>query len=294
MSRRFAIAFAAVAPLFLLAPKLAHAGLEACGNIDVRANATCKVEAKAECSARCTDVNLTAACEGKIEVDCDAKCNVKAEASCTGSCNTDCRAKCTANPGTFDCKADCTGSCGAKCAANCEAQASGGTASASCKANCEANCSAKCEGQCNVTPPSAQCDAKCNASCQGSCEGQVAVDCQGQCRATYDAPKCRAELKAKCEGGCTGQGSMFCDGEYVDTGGNLASCADALAAALNIKVDVSGSANCVGSSCEAEGKVSASACSSTPGEASHGAWFAPGLLAFAAVGASVARRKRRS
>ena len=294
MSRRFAIAFLTVAPLTFLAPKLAHAGIEACGNINVKASAQCKVEVKGGCTAKCETVSFKAACEGKLEVDCDAKCSVKAEASCTGSCKAKCSGDCTANPGSYDCKASCTGTCSGNCDAACEGQASGGTASGSCKAKCEANCSAKCEGDCSVTPPSATCDAKCDASCKGSCEAQVAVTCQGDCRATYEAPKCEAELKGGCKVNCEKpEGALFCDTEYVDTNDNLAKCSAALAAALNIKVDGSASAECSGNTCEAKAEGSISACSTTSEGQGHTPPLTPALIILGAIGAAIARRSRR-
>src|SRR5690242_7725935 len=115
MSRRSAIAFLTVAPLVMLAPRLAHAGISDCGNIDVSAQAMCKVEVMGGCTAQCEAVSFEAACKGKLEVDCNAKCNVKAEASCTGSCKTECTGSCMGNPGSFDCKAHCSGSCSANC-----------------------------------------------------------------------------------------------------------------------------------------------------------------------------------
>ena len=60
MSRRFAIAFLTVAPVAFLAPKLAHAGLADCGNIDVSAQAQCKVEVKGGCTAKCEAVSFEA------------------------------------------------------------------------------------------------------------------------------------------------------------------------------------------------------------------------------------------
>jgi len=293
---RLAIGFLTALPVaaLLLAPKLAYAGIEACGNIDVRANATCKVEVQGGCTAKCTPVSVQAACEGKLELECDAKCNVTAEASCTGSCNADCTGQCKANPGSFDCKASCTGSCTANCDAACEGQAGGGSASGSCKANCQANCNAKCEGECNVTPPSATCEAKCSASCKGSCEGKLNASCQAQCRGEFDPPKCQAEVKGGCEARCqTPEGALFCDGEFIDTGNNLKACGDALAALFNIQVDYSASAECANGVCNAEASASASACSTSPDLSHHAASFAPAALALGIAGASVARRKRR-
>ena len=57
--RPWLLALSIAAPAtVLLAPGVAHAGLDACGNIDVKANAQCKVMAQADCTAQCTPVNV--------------------------------------------------------------------------------------------------------------------------------------------------------------------------------------------------------------------------------------------
>ncbi len=298
MSRRFAIAFLTVAPLAFLAPRLAHAGLESCGNINVKAEAKCTVETSGGCTAKCTPVSVQAACEGKAVVSCDGECTGSVDATCTGSCESDCSAKCTVNPGTYSCAGSCEGSCNTDCEATCEAQASGGTASADCKAHCGANCNAKCSASCSGTPPTADCSAKCKSSCSGKCEAKVTGKCQVDCQAKFDSVKCQADLKGGCDVQCSDpKGAIFCDGQYVDSGGNLSKCADALNALLNLKFEATGSASaeCDGGTCsaEAEGQVKASACSTSPQEAPHTPPVAPGVIVLGAIGAALARRVRR-
>lgn len=293
MSRRFAIAFLTVAPLAFLVPKVAHAGLEACGNINVSAQAKCEVQVEGGCTAKCTPVSFRAACEGKATVSCDGECSGSIEASCTGSCKADCSASCTANPGSFSCTGSCQGSCGADCDAQCAGQASGGTASGSCKASCQANCNAKCSAQCEGTPPTATCEGKCEASCNGSCKAKATGKCQIDCQAKFDKVKCEAEVKGGCDVQCRKpDGAIFCDGQYVDHGGNLEECANALNKVLNLKFSADGSAECSGNTCTAEGSASASACSSSP-EAPHNPPVAPALILAGAIGAVIARRSRR-
>jgi hypothetical protein len=295
MSRRFAIAFLTVAPLTFLAPKLAHAGLEACGNINVKADAKCEVQVEGGCTAKCTPVSFQAACEGQAVVKCDGECKGSIEASCTTSCKADCTASCTADPGSYDCTGKCEGSCGADCDAQCAGQASGGTASGSCKASCQANCNAKCSASCTGTPPSATCDAKCSASCSGKCQAKATGSCQVACQANFDDVKCKADLKGGCDVQCKDpDGAIFCDGQYVDSGGNLAKCADALNAILNLKFEASGSAECSNGQCTAEGSASASACSTTSEGQGHTPPVAPGVIVLGAIGAAIARRFRRS
>lgn len=294
MSRRFVIAFLTVAPVAFLAPRLAHAGLESCGNINVKADAKCEVQVEGGCTAMCTPVSFKAACEGKAVVSCDGECSGTIEASCTGSCETDCSASCSADPGNYSCTGSCEGSCGADCDAQCAGEASGGTASGSCKANCQANCNAKCSAQCTGTPPTATCDAKCTASCKGKCQAKVTGKCQVDCQAKFDAVKCEADLKGGCDVQCQDpKGAIFCDGQYVDSGGNLEKCADALNAILNLKFEASGSAECSGNQCNAEGSASVSACSTTSGGQDHTPPVAPGVIVLGAIGAAIARRSRR-
>jgi hypothetical protein len=292
MSRRF-IAFLVAAPFAFLIPKVAHAGIDACGNIDVKANAKCEVVAQGGCTARCEPVSFQAACSAKLQAQCDGQCAASASADCTASCSGTCTGQCEANPGSFDCKGSCSASCESDCNAQCSGQASGGQASGQCQAECKANCSAKCDARCSGTPPSATCDAKCNASCSGSCEAKASAQCQIQCQGKLDA-QCKAELKGGCEAQCQKpEGALYCDGQYVDTGGNLQRCVDALNAILNIKVQGSASAQCSGNTCEAKAEASASACSTSTQQPAQAPLVPIGVIGLAAIGATVARMKRR-
>src|SRR4051794_19061648 len=102
--------FAFAAPVLMATP--ARAGIDACGNIDVQADAHCEVKADIDCTGSCTPLNFTAACEGQ----CSGSCNVSASATCTGSCDiAGCTAQCNVDPGSFDCSATCQGSCSGDC-----------------------------------------------------------------------------------------------------------------------------------------------------------------------------------
>lgn len=287
MSIRNAISLSLFAgTLTLLTPRLAHAGLEACNNIEVSASARCKVETAGGCTAQCTPLKLEAACAGKLEVQCSGECNASASLDCKSSCTGSCKGQCEANPGSFDCSASCQASCEADCSGKCSSSGNRTECEASCKATCGGSCEAKCEG----TPPSATCEGKCNASCEGSCQGKANINCQIDCQS-----KGYAECKAKLEGGCKAKctepsGALFCDGQYVDTGNNLQNCIDALNAYLKVKVEASGSAECEGSSCSAEGKVNAT-CGAAPVDPTT---TSGGLWVFGAVGlvGAVAARRR--
>jgi hypothetical protein len=287
MVRRLLASLAVACPV-VLAPALAHAGLEACNNIDIRANAQCKLEASGGCTAQCEPTHFRAACAGKLTAQCDGECSVSADVQCKASCEGSCTGQCTANPGSFDCRGSCTATCDADCDARCSGSAGGGSASGSCKAQCEANCGAKCDAQCTGTLPNASCEGKCAASCEGSCRAKASAQCQIDCQARLEG-SCTAELEGGCKARCqTPKGALFCDGQYVDTGDRLDECIEALKAALHIKVEGSASGECSGNQCtgEAEGSVSCAASPRTPP-------VLPGLTLLAMIGVTIARMTRR-
>ncbi|MBM4359435.1 MAG: hypothetical protein FJ096_15130, partial [Deltaproteobacteria bacterium] len=80
------------------------------------------------------------------------------------------------------------------------------------------------------------------------------------------------------------EGALFCNGQYVDSD-DLGACIEALAA---IEIEVSGSAQCSGNTCSAEGSVSCAASPLVPGSGSAAA-----LVGVALAGMAVAGRRRR-
>lgn len=255
-----------------------------CGNIDVSANANCKVLAMGECTAQCTPINVSAACDAKLQASCSGQCNASADVMCTSSCNTTCMGDCNGNPGSFDCEGACKAQCNGDCTSRCSASAD----RAQCTASCQANCSATCSGQCKGTPPSATCMAKCQACCSGSCTAKVNAQCQIDCSAMGHA-QCVVDVEGGCKAQCSKpEGAIFCDGKYIDAGGNLQKCMEALNAVLNVKVDASGS--CSSGSCM--GKAGISCGSIAPGEPAVGG---TGILVGigAALVAFARRHKRR-
>jgi hypothetical protein len=271
----------------------AHAGLSSCGDIDVEADAECKVEVKGGCTAQCEPPQLELACSAKLQASCSGKCTASAEASCSASCDVDCKAKCAVDPGSFECSASCKADIDAHCAGECKGEASGSQAHGECVASCKASISAECDASCEGTPPSATCEAKCQGSCEGSCTGKARVDCQVDCQADGYA-KCEGDLKLKCEGECTKpEGALFCDGQYVDHGGNLKDCITSLNAWLKAHVDVSAqgtaSGSCANNSCEAEAEGEAKAsCATVPGGPAGGGIALVGMML---AGAAIARRR---
>jgi hypothetical protein len=276
-----------VGAVFFAMPSVAYAGIDACGDIDVRASATCKVETSGGCTAQCTPLSFEASCAAKLDVQCKGQCNASATVDCQGSCKADCSGKCSADPGSLDCSANCQASCEGDCSGKCSSSGNQSECEASCKGSCSSSCSAQCTG----TPPSATCDAKCDASCKGSCSAEANVDCQISCQSKGYA-SCKADLQGGCTAKCSQpSGALFCDGQYVDTGDNLQKCIDALNAILNVKVSASGSAECSGNECSAQGKASAS-CNAAPSEApTANTWLLAGLGAIVSV--VVRRRKSR-
>jgi MYXO-CTERM domain-containing protein len=280
-----ALSSLAAAGAVFLSPGTAQAGIEACGNIEVRAEAQCTVEVEGGCTAKCEPVRFEASCAAKLEAQCSGQCTAEASVDCQGSCTGSCQGQCEADPGSLDCSANCKGTCEADCSGSC---ASSGNKS-ECEASCRANCSGSCDAQCSGTPPSASCEAKCEASCSGSCKGRANIDCQVECQSSGYVD-CKASLEGGCQARCSSpEGALFCDGQYVDTGNNLQNCIAALNAYLKVKVDASASAACEGNQCSAEADASVS-CGVTPaGDSGSGGLWILGVLS--AVGLAASRRR---
>ena len=256
----------------------AKAGIDACGDIHVEANARCEVLVDGGCEAQCEPVRLEAACAAELYANCEGECSADASLDCQATCEGSCMASCVADPGQFDCQAECNADCQGECNASCSSNDS------QCQAACEATCSAGCDAECNVTPPSASCDAQCEASCSASCEAQANVDCQAECQADGYA-MCTADLQGGCEAQCRQpQGALFCDGQYVDAGNNLADCVAALEAALSIEVEGYAEGACENGACEAEAGGSVT-CAVDPAPRQGGwiPWTIAGLLGLVAV-----------
>jgi len=288
---RRSIAQLLLGTLTLLVPVLATstasaANIDACGNIDVSASATCTVEYEGGCTAKCTPIAFEASCAAELTVLCDGMCNASFSATCTASCQGSCEAQCTGDPGSFSCEGACDADCGVDCSGQCS---SSGNRS-ECEASCKATCSAECQGSCEANPPMADCTAQCNGCCEGSCTAEANMDCQVSCQAEGYVD-CKASLQGGCEVACESpDGALFCDGQYVDAGGNLAECIAALQALLNIEVTFNASAECSGNTCEAKADASC-------GNTVAGAPVKTGGLAGLAAGLgliALARRRRRS
>jgi hypothetical protein len=86
---------------------------------------------------------------------------------------------------------------------------------------------------------------------------------------------------------------LFCDGQYIDHGGKLKECVDALRALVEVKGYAQGTSSCSGGTCKASGEAGvSSSCSALPGRPTRGSDWA---LAFAVLGlaiGTVLKRKR--
>jgi hypothetical protein len=289
--QRISISF--LPAIALLAPLAwsgtAQAGIGACGDIHVEAEAECEVKGGVECTGACTPVSFEAECAAELSVECGGQCNAEISAECTGECSGSCMAECDElTAGSFDCRASCVADCSGSCEGRCAADASGGECRASCEATCEGSCSADCE----VVPPMADCSAQCEASCSGRCDAEANIDCQIDCQ-SEGYVDCKAELQGGCEVECdVEQGALFCDGQYVDHGNNLEECIDSLRAVLNIEVEGYAEAECSGNSCEAAaGGSIACAVDETAGDFGRGGAL---MGAFGLMVAGFFARRRRS
>jgi MYXO-CTERM domain-containing protein len=137
--------------------------------------------------------------------------------------------------------------------------------------------------------PSEDCTTQCNSSCTASCTAQANASCQIQCQEA-SFPQCKNDYVQTCTTQCNQpEGALFCNGNYVDVGGNLAQCVDALNAVLTSKIDVtvtaSGSANGTSTT-----KVS---CAASPSPAPGGPMAAFGAVMAVTI-AAVRRRAKRA
>lgn len=264
----------------------AHAGIGACGDIHVEAQAECEVKGGIECEAECTPIAFEAQCAAELEVNCGGTCNIAAEVDCSADCSATCMGECEVDPGQFDCRGSCVADCSGGCDAHCEA----GSAGSECRASCEATCEGSCSAKCDVDLPEADCSGKCEASCSGRCEAEANIDCQVECQADGYVG-CKADLEGGCKAECNvEQGALFCDGQYVDHGNNLEECVDSLRALIDARVEGYAEAECSGNECSAAagGSISCSVADADDNARNLGLMGAFGLM----VVGFAARRRR--
>ncbi len=279
---------AALVAAVMFAPADAQAGIDACGDIFVEAEAECElVPPGVNCDVRCTPFSVEAACAARLRAECAADCDADASVECTGTCRASCQAECQVDPGDFECRGSCQADCEGGCTSSC---ADGDTR---CRASCQAVCSASCDGRCEGVPPSADCSGRCEASCSGSCEAEANIDCQIECQSAGYVD-CQVDVQGDCQTACDlRQGALFCDGQFIDHGDNLVECIESLIELLDIRVVGYANGECNGNSCEGEAGGSIS-CGVSRDGGSDGAAPAWALVGLAAVAGMARARRRRS
>src|SRR5688572_15440199 len=133
----------------------ASAGIDACGDIHVEAQARCELLVEGGCEVQCEPVRMEAACAAELHADCRGQCELDVSAECRGGCEADCQAQCIVDPGAFDCRAECQGRCDGDCSGRCSSDDS------ECLASCRATCSGACDSECDVDLPEADCEGRC-------------------------------------------------------------------------------------------------------------------------------------
>jgi hypothetical protein len=203
-----------------------------CGVFDFSKGLSCKIEASADCTAKCEPLKVTAACQG----GCTASAK---QSNCTNNCGAQCIKTC--NPSKLDCFVGCHDECDAPIEAQCVKK--GGVAD--CKKQAQAQCDMHCKDSCKV-PPS-NCDEHCNSCCVGFCDTELNFACD---------LSCTAKVEGSCEASCSKpEGAIFCNGQYVNAT-DVKACITYLAT-RDIKVDTSakGSLSCTGTDCSGIGAV---------------------------------------
>ena len=106
----------------LLSPASARAGLEACNNISVEAQAECELVTGGGCEAMCEPLSFEAACAGQLTIECQGQCNASASVECTADCSASCQGECDVDPPQFDCHGSCMGDCEGACSGRCSSE----------------------------------------------------------------------------------------------------------------------------------------------------------------------------
>jgi hypothetical protein len=254
----------------LTSARPASAGVDECGNMRLEGLSNCEVRVTAKCTAGCSELGIyKTACATKLVPVCKQECTLSATPTCTDSCTTQCKTDCDNGVNVI-----CSHNCFVECTTGRDARCSSAADAAQCSATWEANCDSECDAQC-VTVDGG-CYQHCVECCGGSCTADVNMDCQTTCQDMV-FEECEHEFRANCDASCSGDGSLFCNGKYIISGSQLPACVDALLAQ--------------GVAVKAEGKVSISSCTYSPG---NRASLAAPFAAFAAAAGWFSRRRKRS
>jgi hypothetical protein len=251
-----------------LAASEARAEENPCGNFDLSAGISCKIEVSGGCTAKCTPFLFETACTGG--------CTQSASMTCVDNCGVSCVAQC--DPSLLDCFEGCHKECDGPVMDECKK--TGGT---DCSNKAKAQCDIHCKDNCKIKPSS--CSEHCTKCCTGGCKSQINFSCD------Y---KCMTKMQGGCEAQCTAPtGAIFCNGQYVGAS-DVVKCISYLAT-KGITVDASASLSCDLTGCKAGAKAGIFGCAAS-GVDPLGTGL--GLAGFGAtlVAAMIARtvRRRRS
>lgn len=262
----------------------------ACGDIQVRSDLKCSLEAKGSCTAKCSQ-------GARFSVACEASCAGRCSQSPEDGCRTECLGTCASDCASV--KIDCDVHCNAGCDADCESTCDGDE---TCRTKCEASCTGQCTAKC-AAPSTDTCADLCGASCEGICAARANRQCEVGCDA-----RCRTDLKGKCEVSCTdAKAALFCDGQFISVStDDVKRCVDYLSvsgieAKISVDVDCSGN-TCTGTAAGKTATVTTSKCSVTSGHLGRGGSGDPGsnvaslglLAAVAVVLRRIKNEKRAS
>jgi hypothetical protein len=85
-------------------------------------------------------------------------------------------------------------------------------------------------------PETDSCATKCDTGCTAGCTAQANASCQVECQ-EESFPECSSDYVQLCSTQCAQpEGALFCDGNYVDVGGDLPRCVEALNEILDSKI----------------------------------------------------------
>jgi hypothetical protein len=224
------LAVGAVLGLGLLSSSTAEAGVHACGNFYVAADATCEwVPEDASCGTFCEPVSVEWSCAAQLYLECEGQCSASAEVTCVETCEPSCVTTCDASDEPPNCQGLCMSDCQQDCTRACENAEDQGA----CRSSCAHTCSEGCEDRCK---DGESCETVCTDACTGSCTGRANIDCQVACQGEMFA-ECQAEIVEECETVCHSDGgALFCDGSYVSNV-SVEECIASIENAFDIEVE---------------------------------------------------------
>lgn len=229
--------------LALLAPRAAEAGVSACGDVYVTAEASCEWVAEQEtCTTECQQVEVYKSCAARLYTECEGMCSATSETTCTTECGESCVPECDSTS-TEEQPPNCMGLCMSDCQMDCNAACAEPENTGACRASCAHTCQDTCHDRCDGEE-TVECEPVCTSACEGSCTGRANIDCQVSCQAS-EFVTCETEVVEQCTTKCEQEGgALFCDGEYI-ANASAAECVSALKAEFDIDVNGWAEGECV-------------------------------------------------